>query len=115
MFFYLLLSTLLSTGGISAEVDKDALGKLTAKIGKTFWSAPDKRLVRATTYTKPPGNRAKPTSKEALRCSTSVLRSNCGPISSSWISTTMRGKSLSRNCPSTDQITLFAYAMQYIS
>jgi hypothetical protein len=54
MFFYL-LSIWLSTGGISAEADKDALGKLAAKIGKTFWSAPDKRLVRATTYTKGKG------------------------------------------------------------
>jgi hypothetical protein len=32
MFFFL-LSTLLNAGGISAEVDKDALGKLAAKIG----------------------------------------------------------------------------------
>jgi hypothetical protein len=50
--FLLVFSTLLSAGGISAEADKDALGKLTAKLGHTFWSAPDKRLVRATTYKK---------------------------------------------------------------
>jgi hypothetical protein len=49
--FSLVLSVLLSSG-ISAEVDKDALSKLTAKLGHTFWSAPDKRLVRATTYKK---------------------------------------------------------------
>lgn len=42
----------LCAGAISAEVDKDALSKLTAKLGHTFWSAPDKRLVRATTYKK---------------------------------------------------------------
>ena len=51
MFFYLLLS-LLTTARISAEVDKGAMEKLAAKIGPTFWSAPDKRLVRAITYTK---------------------------------------------------------------
>lgn len=50
--FFLILSAFLSAGGVSAEVDKDALGKLTARIGHTFWSAPDKRLVRATTYKK---------------------------------------------------------------
>lgn len=49
--FFLILSALLSSG-ICAEVDKDALSKLTAKLGHTFWSAPDKRLVRATTYKK---------------------------------------------------------------
>jgi hypothetical protein len=32
----LILLSMLSVGGISAEVDKDALGKLTAKIGKIF-------------------------------------------------------------------------------
>jgi hypothetical protein len=48
----LITATLLSARSISAEVDKDALGKLTAKLGNTFWSAPDKRLVRATTYKK---------------------------------------------------------------
>jgi len=37
---------------IPAEPDKDALKKLAAHIGKTFWSPPEKRLVRATTYPK---------------------------------------------------------------
>ncbi|HEY2118609.1 MAG TPA: hypothetical protein VGH37_05440 [Candidatus Acidoferrum sp.] len=37
---------------IPAEPDKDALKKLAAHIGKTFWSPPEKRLVRATTYQK---------------------------------------------------------------
>jgi hypothetical protein len=49
---FLMISALLNLGGMSAEVDKDALRKLTAKLGHTFWSAPDKRLVRATTYKK---------------------------------------------------------------
>ena len=49
--FFLILSALLSSG-LAAELDKDALAKLTAKLGHTFWSAPDKRLVRATTYKK---------------------------------------------------------------
>lgn len=49
---FLLLSAFLSVGGISAQVDKEALSKLTAKLGHTFWSAPEKRLVRATTYKK---------------------------------------------------------------
>ena len=47
-----ILSTLLSAGVIAAEADKEALGKLTAQIGDTFWSAPEKRLVRATIYKK---------------------------------------------------------------
>jgi hypothetical protein len=51
----LILLSMLSVGGTSAEVDNDALGKLTAKIGQVFWSAPDKRLVRATIYTKGKG------------------------------------------------------------
>jgi hypothetical protein len=50
--FFVILFALLCAGGFSAEIDQDALAKLTAKIGHTFWSAPDKRLVRATTYTK---------------------------------------------------------------
>jgi hypothetical protein len=37
---------------IPSEPDKDALEKLAAHIGKTFWSPPEKRLVRATTYPK---------------------------------------------------------------
>jgi hypothetical protein len=51
-FFILILSTLLGAGGISAEANNEAIGKLAAKIGDTFWSGPDKRLVRATTYPK---------------------------------------------------------------
>lgn len=47
-----IVSTLLSAGGFAAEADKEGLAKLTAKLGHTFWSAPDKRLVRATTYKK---------------------------------------------------------------
>lgn len=43
---------LLTTGVHGADVDKEWLNALTAKIGKTFWSAPEKRLVRATTYQK---------------------------------------------------------------
>jgi hypothetical protein len=50
--FFLILSALLSARAVSAEADKDALRKLTVKLGHTFWSAPDKRLVRATTYQK---------------------------------------------------------------
>jgi hypothetical protein len=50
--FFLGLSALLSVGVIAGEIDKEALGKLTAKIGDTFWSAPKKVLVRATTYKK---------------------------------------------------------------
>ena len=50
--FFFLLFALLSTGGISAEVDKAALSGLCAKLGPVLWSAPDKRLVRATTYKK---------------------------------------------------------------
>ena len=37
---------------IPSEPDKDALEKLAAHIGKAFWSPPEKRLVRATTYPK---------------------------------------------------------------
>ena len=50
--FLLILCTLLSDRVLSAEPDKDALTKLTAKLGHTFWSPPEKRLVRATTYKK---------------------------------------------------------------
>ena len=51
-WFLLILCTLLGARVFSAEPDKDALSKLTAKLGHTFWSAPEKRLVRATTYKK---------------------------------------------------------------
>lgn len=50
--FPLILSILLSAGAISSELDKEALSRLTVKIGHKFWSKPEKRLVRATTYKK---------------------------------------------------------------
>lgn len=48
----LLLVTFLATGVHAADADKEWLNALTAKIGRVFWSAPEKRLVRATTYQK---------------------------------------------------------------
>lgn len=36
----------------SAEQEDDTLGKLSSRIGKVFWSPPEKRLVRATIYKK---------------------------------------------------------------
>jgi hypothetical protein len=43
----------LLTEGVAVEPKEDpALRSLTNKIGTTFWSAPEKRLVRATTYQK---------------------------------------------------------------
>ena len=50
--FLIILSTFLSAEVFSAEADKKALGTLTDKIGAIFWSGPEKRLVRATTYKK---------------------------------------------------------------
>lgn len=47
---FISLIVLLCAGRLSAQVNNEALLKLTAKIGKTFWSPPEKRLVRATTY-----------------------------------------------------------------
>lgn len=44
------LSDHISATGMCADADKQELGKLVAQIGRTFWSPPDKRLVRATTY-----------------------------------------------------------------
>lgn len=41
--------------GYAGEINKEALGALTAKIGGTFWSPPEKRLVRATIYQKGKG------------------------------------------------------------
>jgi hypothetical protein len=40
---------------LHADTDKEALGKLTARIGDKFWSPPEKRLVRATIYGKGTG------------------------------------------------------------
>ena len=37
---------------LRADTDRDALGKLTARIGDRFWSASEKKLVRATIYGK---------------------------------------------------------------
>ena len=54
IILFLILSVLLSFSAtaIAGETDKDALDKLIAKIGNTFWSPPEKWLVRATTYQK---------------------------------------------------------------
>src|SRR5215210_5025210 len=46
------LSAVLSVEVASAEVNKEALAKLTEQIGEAFWSPPEKRLVRATIYKK---------------------------------------------------------------
>lgn len=73
--FFLTFSVLLSAG-ISADVDKSALTKLTSKLGHVFWSAPEKRLVRATTYKKGKGavgsnsQRSKSDEKIGLRYAT---------------------------------------------
>jgi hypothetical protein len=48
----LIISALLIAGALSSEANKEALAGLAIKIGDTFWSGPDKRLVRATTYKK---------------------------------------------------------------
>ena len=61
--FFFILCTFLSAGAISAEVGKEALDKLTSRIGHTFWSAPEKRLVRATTYKKGKGGADSDTGK----------------------------------------------------
>ena len=49
--FLIVLYSLLSAVS-PAEVAKEALGKLTARVGDKFWSPPEKRLVRATIYKK---------------------------------------------------------------
>jgi hypothetical protein len=41
--------------GTAGEIDQKALSLLTAKIRETFWSPPEKRLVRATVYQKGKG------------------------------------------------------------
>jgi hypothetical protein len=74
--FLLILSPLLSAMVLAGDSDKDALSKLTAKLGRTFWSAPDKRLVRATTYKKgkdaagPESQQGKSNEKIGLRYAT---------------------------------------------
>lgn len=50
--FLATLFALLCTGVLFGEVAKEDLGKLTGQLGKTFWSPPEKRLVRATIYKK---------------------------------------------------------------
>jgi hypothetical protein len=50
-----IVSTILGARVAFADVGNEALGKLTAKIGDTFWSPPEKRLVRATIYKKGKG------------------------------------------------------------
>jgi hypothetical protein len=49
-FLRLTLLLLVGLRLVHAETDKDALGKLTARIGEKFWSPPEKKLVRATIY-----------------------------------------------------------------
>src|SRR5271165_3968476 len=46
----LVLFTAVSVKAIAAEANQAALRNITARIGHTFWSAPVKILVRATTY-----------------------------------------------------------------
>ena len=54
-FLPLTLAMLIGFSLLHADTDKEALGKLTARIGDKFWSAPEKRLVRATIYKKEKG------------------------------------------------------------
>jgi len=55
-FFPLLtLAMLIGFSFLHADTDKEALSKLTARIGDKFWSPPEKRLVRATIYKKGTG------------------------------------------------------------
>jgi hypothetical protein len=49
-FAPLTLVLLIGLSLLHADTDKDALSKLTARIGDKFWSRPEKRLVRATIY-----------------------------------------------------------------
>ena len=49
-FFSITLAMLIGVSLVHADTDKDALGKLSARIGDKFWSPPEKRLVRATIY-----------------------------------------------------------------
>jgi hypothetical protein len=50
--FLLTLAILIGFSLLHADTDKDALGRLAARIGDKFWSPPEKRLVRATIYKK---------------------------------------------------------------
>ena len=54
-FLPLTLAMLIGFSLLHADTDKEALGKLTARIGDKFWSPPEKRLVRATIYKKEKG------------------------------------------------------------
>ena len=49
-FLPITLAMLIGVSLVHADTDKDALGKLSARIGDKFWSPPEKRLVRATIY-----------------------------------------------------------------
>jgi hypothetical protein len=51
-FLPLTLAILIGLSLLHAHTDKEALGKLIARIGDRFWSPPEKRLVRATIYGK---------------------------------------------------------------
>lgn len=51
----IILAVLLCSELTIAAPDKEALSKLTAQLGDTFWSPPEKRLVRATIYKKGKG------------------------------------------------------------
>src|SRR5687768_15420928 len=51
----IVLLIVLSTAAIASDGSKGVLGSLTAQLGNTFWSPPEKRLVRATIYKKGKG------------------------------------------------------------
>jgi hypothetical protein len=54
-FLPLALAILIGFSLLHADTDKEALGKLAARLGDNFWSPPEKRLVRATVYKKEKG------------------------------------------------------------
>ena len=54
-FLPLTLAMLIGFSLLHADTDKEALANLAARIGDKFWSAPEKRLVRATIYKKDKG------------------------------------------------------------
>jgi hypothetical protein len=66
----LTLAMLIGTSLLCADTNKKALAELTARIGDKFWSPPEKKLVRATTYKKGKGandgNSAKARSDEKI-------------------------------------------------
>lgn len=66
----ILISTLLSTEFVLADMNRAELARLTTLIGDTFWSPPEKRLVRATIYKRGKGaddpDSAKGKSDEAI-------------------------------------------------